>query len=376
MTCDTPTYLPASFKGVQFEVLDTDETFERGNWLSEYPFNDDVGTTDTGLKAQKYTVKGYFNGSDHVVMALALRAAFASGGDGLLIHPVWGPVSVLATSLKFSHNVVDKKRESSFTLECIESGSLFSLISLGGFGNIASMFGSVYSVARTMLNNDWNGSSVSHAYANSVATSVVNLTSSRQGVDEYNARDLIVMRDSLWVAQPSYMMDQVDVLIDGLQNKPAAVDRIKSIVSAMPSVIPNGDDAKSINAITTNVVISSVRAMAIAAYSTDYDTIGDGWNDLDWIIKQFDMELTVASKTCNTSLFSELYKVRKKVLAALMARIVHLPGIVEYDVGIQLPSLLLAHRLYNDSTRAIEIEKYNPSGSPVMMPLNIWGLSR
>ena len=95
----------ASFRGVQFEVLNTDEQISRDHAVYEYPFVDGADLHDLGRKARPFRMTAFLWGDDYEYKLGKLTAALDEGGDGELIHPVYGSVpSVIVTGYSIRHD--------------------------------------------------------------------------------------------------------------------------------------------------------------------------------------------------------------------------------------------------------------------------------
>ncbi|HAX2516790.1 TPA: multidrug DMT transporter permease, partial [Escherichia coli] len=95
----------ASFRDVQFEVLNTDEQISRDHAVYEYPFVDGADLHDLGRKARPFRMTAFLWGDDYEYKLGKLTAALDEGGDGELIHPVYGSVpSVIVTGYSIRHD--------------------------------------------------------------------------------------------------------------------------------------------------------------------------------------------------------------------------------------------------------------------------------
>ncbi|WP_235384726.1 DNA circularization N-terminal domain-containing protein [Escherichia coli] len=95
----------ASFRGVQFEVLNTDEQISRDHAAYEYPFVDGADLHDLGRKARPFRMTAFLWGEYYEYKLEKLTAALDEGGDGELIHPVYGSVpSVIVTGYSIRHD--------------------------------------------------------------------------------------------------------------------------------------------------------------------------------------------------------------------------------------------------------------------------------
>ncbi|EPB9480677.1 DNA circularization N-terminal domain-containing protein, partial [Escherichia coli] len=88
-----------------FEVLNTDEQISRDHAVYEYPFVDGADLHDLGRKARPFRMTAFLWGDDYEYKLGKLTAALDEGGDGELIHPVYGSVpSVIVTGYSIRHD--------------------------------------------------------------------------------------------------------------------------------------------------------------------------------------------------------------------------------------------------------------------------------
>ncbi|WP_141109664.1 DNA circularization protein [Escherichia albertii] len=95
----------ASFRGVQFDVLNTDEQISRDHAAYEYPFVDGADLHDLGRRARPFRMTAFLWGEYYEYKLEKLTAALDEGGDGELIHPIYGSVpSVIVTGYSVRHD--------------------------------------------------------------------------------------------------------------------------------------------------------------------------------------------------------------------------------------------------------------------------------
>lgn len=95
----------ASFRGVQFDVLNTDEQISRDHAAYEYPFVDGADLHDLGRKARPFRMTAFLWGEFYEYKLEKLIAALDKGGEGELIHPIYGSVpSVIVTGYSIRHD--------------------------------------------------------------------------------------------------------------------------------------------------------------------------------------------------------------------------------------------------------------------------------
>ena len=84
----------ASFRGINFQVSDTDLGAGRRVQVHEYPQRDVSWVEDLGRATRAISVEGFLIGSDYIAQANRLLAALESVGPGTLVHPWLGSMQV------------------------------------------------------------------------------------------------------------------------------------------------------------------------------------------------------------------------------------------------------------------------------------------
>lgn len=90
----------ASYRGVPFGVTSAESQFGRRNAVHEYPFRDEAWIEDLGRQARRINITGFlvengaYGGGDVIAQRELLIAACESPGEGTLIHPTLGQLSV------------------------------------------------------------------------------------------------------------------------------------------------------------------------------------------------------------------------------------------------------------------------------------------
>ncbi|OCG24723.1 hypothetical protein A9G11_03455 [Gilliamella sp. wkB108] len=116
--------LPASFRGVPFQVSGTSSEFGRRNQTHEYPFRDVPYTEDVGRLARKNKIDAFLIGDDHKEQAEKLADAIEQEGAGTLIHPFLGELNVNIAGTVTISDSVDKRRMSVVSFSFVEAGEL------------------------------------------------------------------------------------------------------------------------------------------------------------------------------------------------------------------------------------------------------------
>lgn len=98
------TLLDASFRGRGFHCTGTSDRAERATVLHEYPFRDGGEADDMGRRARRMTIRAIFWGDAYESELAAFIAALDKGGEGELIHPVFGSISVMVLDYSLDHD--------------------------------------------------------------------------------------------------------------------------------------------------------------------------------------------------------------------------------------------------------------------------------
>lgn len=85
--------LDASFRGLVFDCLQTEDEAERDTASNAYPYIDGEDVEDLGRKARQLRLTAVFFGDDYDSRLQAFLAVLAEPGHGELIHPVFGSMA-------------------------------------------------------------------------------------------------------------------------------------------------------------------------------------------------------------------------------------------------------------------------------------------
>lgn len=95
----------ASFKGVKFDVISVDDSFERAIVPHAYPFVNGVDIEDMGLNQQTVRLQAVLYGEGYYADYQAFLAMVQKRGAGVLVHPVRGRMpNMLLLSATLHHD--------------------------------------------------------------------------------------------------------------------------------------------------------------------------------------------------------------------------------------------------------------------------------
>lgn len=112
---------PASWRGIPIVVQEEEGTFGRRNAVHEYPYRDDVWPEDLGRAARRITLSGFLVGDDVISQRERLIAAAEAKGEGELVHPSLGRMTVSLLDCKTS-STWERGRVVMVRFQFVESG--------------------------------------------------------------------------------------------------------------------------------------------------------------------------------------------------------------------------------------------------------------
>lgn len=102
------TLLDASFRGVTFDCLRTQDNAQRDTASHEYPYLDGADVEDLGRKARHIIMSAVFFGKDYETRLQAFLKVLDLAGSGELIHPVFGSIKqAQLTDYQVGHDADD-----------------------------------------------------------------------------------------------------------------------------------------------------------------------------------------------------------------------------------------------------------------------------
>lgn len=378
--CYKEPYLPASFKGISFKAEEADSEHGRRGAEGEFVFGEETGYADMGRKIRTYSLRGRFDGNDHVARAAALIAVCEATGPGVLVHPTRGIILAAACRrLKVTDKIEDAQGVTYVDLDFVEAnqwvnGSGFTSLTIG------LPFKDVINAARDAFNMFYKMDAiqlfrriavVASAQAQ-VATIRDKYMAATVGKSDKASRNRIVYDLSAVAgvqsrAEDTTTMERALALgMTAVANETKAQDKFQTFRDlANSAALTSGLMAPASYA--ENAVYSLVRVSA-AAYmsdgvleSTDYRA-GQIFEYADVIDAVLAQEMSYARATCQNALYLELSKFRNEASTKLSDKAYNSPGIVEYEFGGQTHPLAAAYAIYGDAKRHRELELPNNVG--------------
>lgn len=373
--CINPEYLPASFKGVPFEAVTSEDEFGRRGNEYEYPLADKTSFKDLGRKIRRYNVEGRIVSGNHAAITAAIVAVAESEGPGLLMHPVYGPVQVSCLSLKTGFEYKDKKRYTKLTFEFVEASDSLAPFSFGGaISGLLSVV--MLAVTASARNVTWaNSPSVSQASL-AVSSALAQLVRPAVDEDSFDVVDRLLRGTKSLLAYTTFSGTLEPIVEGTAQVRILHEDAQTRLRAFNTKVVEEVIKYPAIESLGVSSRLALVGDFALITAQKTYPTIRDAVTDLDFVMKIYDEEELIASQKSDDILVNAISSARAVSSSVILSRNIQLPGVTTFDARGQWPSLVAAHNIYGDGTRFEELENYNPTFPTFAISRDAVGLSR
>jgi len=377
----------ASFRGATFKVQSHNADVGRRVVIHEYPKRDVPYSEDMGLRARQYSVEAYVIGDDYFSKRDALMRACEAEGSAELVHPYLGTINVVCLSCSLRESS-DEGRMARLSLQFIQAGEnrfpgeaidivaraelladavrSVSVLSFADMFSISGLPGFVVSDARNMLAN-----------FSETMRRITNNSLSRNITEALNVLNGFNRELSALLGLPKALAKRIHGIFFALSTISASSREELNAVSVLYSF---GGDAQPIplttstrvaqqrnrDAITSFIKTSAVTEAARVAPTIDYLAIDDAEEVHSKIMEQ--LELIAESQETSDEVFSALQDLKTIIAEGVPQQNKRLPYLMTYTPHATVPSLVLAHRLYEDISRAQEIVDRNGIKHPGFIP--------
>lgn len=382
----------ASFRGVPFSVTDTDTRIGRRTVLHEYPQRDVPFTEDMGRRARQFVVEAHVVGEDYLTRRDALMRAIEQSGPGELRHPRWGLLQVVVqdyVSVKETHREGGMARFSITFLEHGDNqfpGAINDTISQVDAASEATdtaastAFAEAFSVdgpgllETTALEAFQDDLEASLGLARQVMSTadLADWMSSLAGVTGtlsallrtpvQLAQSLAGLNVQLVTAlnRPLQALAELEALFGSNDRSSGQVGFSGSTqTSLVANDIARADLQRSL------ALTAGARTLAVAISTADL-TAAQARQLRDRHLALIDHELEVNDPT--PVVVRSLTVLRSTISRDVQERAEKLRQVASFTPATVLPSVVLAHRIYQDATRADELVQRNAVRHPAFVP--------
>lgn len=417
---------PASYRGVAFGVKSGQARFGRRNALHEYPYRDTPWVEDMGRQSRRIQLTGFLVGDDVIAQRAALIAACEKPGEGELVHPTLGRLTVALMEVSTGeHWEEGRVFEVSFTF--LEQGQrLFPGAAVANVDAIAKASKGLSASASAQWSSDMRGliasntaisiqvSGVTRSWISSglsavnSATGLMNLATSAVG----NFGRLLGQASGLVIGSEQAAVAPLEALFGAAAELRTVVSGVAYQLQSLGAVLSAGtldvfaglaasyaaavqgacftpaDAIRSMSAMTVlggspvGAGASSadyfrrlaVCQLAIASSKYQPSTADEAAAIRAQVLLLLDAEMLAAGNQGNDTCYASLRALRAEVILDLNAKGAQLPTLVTVTTPAAVPSLVLAQRLYRDETREAELVRRANPVHPAFMPLSFRAL--
>ncbi|HEX4860046.1 MAG TPA: DNA circularization N-terminal domain-containing protein [Rhizomicrobium sp.] len=384
--------LPASFRGVPFFYEDTKRTGGRRLVEHEFPQRDDPFVEDLGRKKKEHHITGYVLGDDYIEQRASLEAALDGPEFGTLVHPYRGALKVNIRTW-ISQEVRDEGRMARFDIDCVETGTSPSPLSTI-FTSGDSLGSSDDSLDQIVLSFDDNWI---------VGANTVSAASDLLDQLDGAFATLINWPDIDTDALAPLVADLSDMATDGVAVATAITGFFSGYADAAlaTEVAPDqtltsrgpqplndhsygltamagwgaglaSPDASQIGlnqqALVALVSGSAVIALGRIYAQTKFAAQEDADSARDLLASLIDGLATSAADAGDDRGFLSWQSYYQAAVDDLTTRAKQAPSTLTFTMGIAMPALALAQRLYQDPSRGDELVARNDAPHPLFVP--------
>ncbi len=382
----------ASFRGVPFHTVDADLAIGRRTVLHEYPARDEPFVEDLGRRARVFTVEGYVLGDDYLAQRDALWRALEAEGPGELVHARYGVLWVAVQDTARIRETTREGGKASFSITFVEAGrnqlpnalpdTTRQVVTAAAAVDQAA--GAEYcrraDVSGPQVLADTQLEAIARDLENTLKT--VRQVTSMDGLGEL-VRDVSGVSRSLTalIRTPVNLVQRLQSLAVQLV---AAVQRPLSALAEFRLVFGSnsrrsaGDLAGSTRArVVVNdnaradlqrrmALSQQARLLAVAISDGAVQTAAQAVALRDGLLDQVDQELEGTDPDAETA--RALADLRTAVTRDVNTRAELLAQRPVFRSVAVVPALVLAHRVYQDATRADELVERNAVRNPAFVP--------
>lgn len=381
---------PGSFRGARFRIDSNELSGGKKTVTHEYPQRDDGFVEDLGQRTGVFTVNCYVIGDEYIAARDALVAALKKSGPGELILPYEETVRAVAVNYR-----VSEQREEGgiarFQLDFQESPALpkFPDALPDRMSRIDSRLSTVLDKAKVSIGKNYKvlgepakflrslsavvksaGAAVRTAFA-PVTSAITAVTGTVDAATEFTSDlkreiDSLILDADKLVRSPFVAADRFRSLFESLFKSPALPARnitallevynfVASIPSPAPTTVHRTREAANYVAMQSMVRRSALAAAANFAPRGVFESYQEALGVRESITAKLDEQI----ETADDDSFDALVDLRAELVKSLPGEDNTLARLVNFTPRFTQPSLVLAHRLYGNVDRELDIVARN-----------------
>lgn len=368
------TLRPASFRGVPFKVDVEQMGGARRLSVSPIAYAETSVIEDMGRDPSTWSLTAYQAGEMADLQTLPLIAALEAKGPGLAVLPMLGARMVRITGWSLSR---EKWRHGFVALDVqmIEEGlSAVPFAPMAAGALISSVVQAGLAIAGAALVRAASGATSSGmasmmetvSAARSRAVASAGLTGS-EGNASRAVSDALSRLASAGGAASTDPAEWASAQIDAWR----AIGQHNDADRAAPQSLQILAGLDQTSPAATIERAGVLCGFAIAAARKDHKGRADAQSDRAALSAASALVLDAVSSSLDGNSFSWLSAVTGSAAMEISRAAANRAPLVRVETGISMPSVVLAHALYNDASRAGELVDRNATATPAFMPVSI-----
>ncbi len=379
----TTGYLEASFRGVPFHIQGASYSTGRRNVKHVYPRRDVVDHEDLGQDDKTFSLDAYILGDDYYDQRNRLETALDLGGEGTLVHPYRGVLTVVVDTysvnertskgrvadirIAFSLQSVDVLTAGDDTKRRVLNAKQSLLATLlaafdEAYDAVQGALGAL-SNARETLQGAFGVMDAAKRTVSTVADFKRELENAKGRVIalSLNAESLATTMERLcnWGTDPSSTPGAVQITSGN-----AAIQASEQLEIAGAPLTPSGDLGDQIADLMKHEAIAAL--VGIAPF-VPYSTVQEAQAAQDELFSLLDEQMQDAPD----EVFESLREAKSALFSDFESRIIDLPQLVEKELSEPTNVLALSYTLYGTIDDAEEIAAQNGLINPGFIPANV-----
>ena len=392
------TLLDASFRGIVFDIVKTDDEAPRSLAEHSYPYVNGSDIEDMGRGAHRINVEAVFYGDDYETRLQAFLVALDQPGAGEFIHPVFGSIKSAQVSRSSVHHDAENPDFATVSVEFSEStpGSAFfdrslpvqqteavtqhgsaavasaseaaaKLITrlqaanpLSGLDTLREKLTGPLLYGMSVVTTTLSGLDVlayPRAWGNDISSLVGGILDIRNWGEQLESDWASIQSDlnafSIFSAAPSTMPEPVTSSKTPTEDQAVAAVAVTVQVNTAVGLANASSFVLASEAKSPSMPPSQIEAIANTARSA-----------IEAAIEQVRLVYGIEqSRTITEPLKGQGLAIQEAARAVIAAR----PPLIQRTVDAPGNMRLLAHKLYGDSSRAVELYRMNGARIPFVV---------
>lgn len=388
----TDKFRPGSFRGVPFKIDSHRWEIGRRTETHEYASRDEPWSEDLGRKTRRWTVEAYVIGPDYFAARDALAAALEVKGPGVLVHPWLGTLTVSLDGPASVEESVTEGGQARFSIPFVEAGvNLAPTIAVDTSATAAISGQATAATAAAALPKGFSVAGMP-AFVSAEATGM--LGEIKSAVDGAVAgltpaigalgalRDMglaLVAQAATLVAAPAALAGEVLGLVGQVRalasNPLAALPGLRALMGfgaslqAVLGVTPARERQRRNQAALIALVRGAAAAEAVQAVSeATFTSYEQAAQIRDTLAADIDTLAIQAADAGDDDSFRALDDLRLALIRDVNNRGGSLARVFRYRPVLSAPALVIAHRIYGDASRDLDLVDRNRIAHPGFVP--------